>query len=108
MTRLELNGLPAHVTRLRSDVRRIARSVVRDPAGRDDLTQQMLLHLLSLPADRPRRFYLRALRRLAVRHWGRCLVDAPLDHSGQPILERQTVAVGGLRELDSIHRRQAA
>jgi len=86
----------------------IAGELVRDTPGQADLRQEMWCQLLSLPEGRPRRFYLRTLRRLALRYWGRQILDAPLDGHGAPILERQTAPVGGLAELDRIHRRHAA
>ena len=93
---------------LKKDIAMIAGELVRDTPGQADLRQEMWCQLLSLPEGRPRRFYLRTLRRVALRYWGRQILDAPLGRCGRPILERQTVPVGGLAELDRIHRQQAA
>lgn len=90
------------------DIGLIAFGIARDRADFEDLRQEMWCELLTLPTGHPRRFYLAALRRLALRYWGRSIIDAPLDPSGKPALHRRTICVGGLRELDRLCRREAA
>ena len=106
--RLLPNKTAPDLSGLKSDIGRIAARVARDRNTRADLRQEMTCHLLTLPAGRSRSFYVRALGMHAFNYWGRSIVDAPLGPGGRPILARQTVAVGGLHELDHLCRRHAA
>lgn len=94
------------------DVRReidvIAARLSKYEDARLDLRQEMVCHLLALPVGQAKRFYARSLQRHATLYYARVLLDAPMGKNGWPILERKTVPVGGLAELDRIHRRQAA
>jgi hypothetical protein len=92
----------------RRDVERIAAAVANDEPTRAELRQEMYFRLLTLPVGRPRRFYLRVLGARAFDYWARNIIDAPLGPTGWPDLDRRTVTVGGLTELDLIYRRQAA
>ena len=103
-----LHKRPAQSAGMNDDINMIANALAHDDASRQDLRQEMKCRLLTLPQGRARRFYLHSLRNAALRHWGRKMIDAPLDRAGRPILERRTRAVGGLVELDCIHRRQSA
>ena len=94
--------------KLERDIGRIAARVARNADVRAELRQEMRCCLLTLPPGKSRSFYLRALGRHAANYWGRTIIDAPLSRWGRPILDRRTICVGGLRELDQIHRRQAA
>ncbi|MFH1730713.1 MAG: hypothetical protein ABIF82_03550 [Planctomycetota bacterium] len=102
----ELDNPGARCRRLMRDMDILAFRLARDPSAKDDLKQEMACHLLTLPPGQTRAWYLSRVGDHAKKHVGRCLIDAPLGPRGRPILERQTVAVGGLRELDHIHRRQ--
>jgi hypothetical protein len=97
-----------HLERASSDIGMIARRFATGRASREDLRQEMLCHMLTLPEGQARRFYLKSLRRCAYNYWARKIVDAPSSNTGKVLLDRQTVAVGGLAELDFIHQRQAA
>lgn len=94
--------------KLERDIGRIATRVARNASVRADLRQEMRCYLLTLPPRKSRSFYLRALGIHAFNYWGRVIIDAPLDPTGRPILERQTIAIGGLAELERIHQRQRA
>lgn len=94
--------------KLERDIGRIAARVARDASVRADLRQEMRCRLLTLPPGKNRSFYLRALCCHAFTYWERTIIDAPLDPCGRPILERQTIAIGGLRELDHVFRKRAA
>ena len=91
-----------------SDLAVIACGFAADEVTRQDLRQEMLCHLLTLPPGKSRSFYAKSLTRRAYTYWARAIVDAPLGRCSRPILERKTVAVGGLAELDAIHRRLRA
>jgi|GEM_PF-4361726 len=97
---------PAPEVRREIDV--IAARLSKDEDARRDLRQEMLCHLLALPAGQAKKFYARSLRRHAALYCARVLLDAPMGSNGWPLLGRQTVPVGGLAELDRIHRRHAA
>jgi hypothetical protein len=99
------NWLPRSLHR---DIRRIASRFARDDETQRDLRQTLFGRLLAMPTGRPRRFYLRALRREAFTYWAHCVVDAPFDHCGRPILERQTLPCGGLSDLEALDCRRAA
>lgn len=90
------------------DIARIAATFAEEPDIREELRQEMYCRLLELPAGRSRGFYLRAVGLHAFNYWARSVLDAPLDRDGWPILTRRTRPVGGLAELDRIHRRRAA
>jgi hypothetical protein len=99
---------PLRSDAIRRDIDVIACRFAKDETTRQDLRQEMLCHLLALPTGKVRAFYMRSLARRAHTYWERTIVDAPLGPDGRAILERRTICVGGLRELDQIHRRQAA
>ena len=61
-----------------------------------------------LPRGQARKFYARAARRHAALYRARTMIDAPMGDDGWALLDRRTVYVGGLRELDALHRQQAA
>ena len=94
--------------KLERDIGRIAARVTRNASARADLRQEIRCHLLTLPPDKSRSFYLRALGFHAAKYWGRTIIDAPLSRWGRPILNRRTIAIGGLRELDHAYGRKAA
>ena len=100
--------MPLQSSAIRRDIDVIACQFARDETTRQDLRQEMRCHLLTLPAGKNRAFYAKSLRRRAYTYWTRRVIDAPLGPGGRPIYERQTVAIGGLRELDHVYGRQAA
>jgi len=104
----EAHGLPPRLVRMAADISRIAAWLATDETTREDLRQEMLCYLLTLPDHRPRRFYLRALGARAHNYWARSVLDAPMKKTGKVLLDRQTVYVGGLHELDALHQQQAA
>ena len=81
------------------DIASISRRLSADPAEQDDLRQEMALCLLALPPNKNRSFYRKAIGMHVFNYWSRSIIDAPLGKNGRPILERRTVAVGGLNEL---------
>jgi len=93
---------------LRPDIRILAVHVAKNRATAADLEQEMACHLLTLPPGQTRAWYLSRIGDHAKKYWGRRMVDAPLGPDGRPILKRQTIAVGGLHELDHLLRRHAA
>ena len=92
---------------LAKDIDVLAFKISRDRSTKEDLKQEMACCLLALPPGQTRAWYLSRLGDHAKKYFGRSILDAPLGKCGRPILERQTVPVGGLAELDRIHRRQA-
>lgn len=98
----------ALLARLRRDIEVVAVHIARDSATKEELAQEMACRLLSLPPGQTRAWYLSRVGDHARKYWARTIIDAPISHKGYPILERRTVCVGGLRELDRIHRRQRA
>ena len=99
---------PLKSSALKRDIDVIACQFARDETTRQDLRQEMRCRLLTLPPGKNRSFYATSLRRCAYTYWARRVVDAPAGPCGRPILERQTVAIGGLRELDHVFRKRAA
>jgi len=93
---------------LQREIEVIAADLASDEHSRADLRQEMWCHLLPLPRRQAKKFYARAARRHAALYRARTMIDAPMGDDGWPILHRQTVTVGGLPELDRIHRRQRA
>jgi len=102
------SSLPPALERMARDVTSIAARLAGDNATREDLAQEMFCLLITLPPGRPRRFYLRALNRRAFNYWARRVVDAPMKNTGEVLLGRRMICVGGLRELERIHQRQRA
>jgi len=95
------------LAQLRGGIEILALHVSKDPTIQDDLKQEMAARLLTLPSGQTRAWYLSRLGDHARKYLGRCIIDAPLDRSGRAILDRQTVTVGGLAELDRLWRRAA-
>ncbi len=89
-------------------IRRLALSITRDEHLRRDLEQEMACHLLTLGGGRTRSWYLSRLASRARDYRDRRAIDAPLGDNGRAMLDRQTVAIGGLAELDRMQRRPAA
>lgn len=98
----------ALVDRLKKDIEIVAVHIANDPDAKTELQQEMTCRLLSLPPGQTRAWYLSRIGDHARKYYFRRMMDVPLNHRGRPMLERRTVAVGGLAELDRIHRRQAA
>ncbi len=90
------------------DLAVIAAGLATDEITREDLRQEMLCCLLTLRPGKSRAFYTKVLARRAFTYWANAILDAPLGPCSRPLLDRQTVAVGGLAELDRIHRRHRA
>ncbi len=80
----------------------LAFRIAPDRVTKEDLKQEMACFLLTLPPGQTRAWYLSRVGDHARKYLGRRIIDAPLGPQGQPILERRTVAVGGLAELDRI------
>jgi len=93
---------------LMRDLDILAFRLARDPSTKDDLKQEMACYLLTLRPGQTRAWYLSQVGDHAKKYVGRSMIDAPLGPDGRPILTRKVICVGGLRELDQIHRRQAA
>jgi len=93
---------------IKRDIDVIACRFAKDEVTRQDFRQEMRCHLLTLPPGKGRTFYFRSLARQAYTYWAHKVLDAPSGPCGRPIVERQTVAIGGLRELDHVLRRRAA
>jgi len=93
---------------IRCSINVIAAELAHDECTRMDLRQEMLIHFMKLPAGKSTRYYERALRNRALTYWARRVLDAPISDAGWPILERQTVCVGGLTELDRLHQSRHA
>ena len=104
----QIQETPLPSEAVKRDIDVIACRFAKDETTRQDLRQEMRCHLLTLPPGKGRTFYFRSLSRQAYTYWAHKVLDAPSGPCGRPILERQTVAVGGLAELERIHRRQRA
>ncbi len=96
------------IRQLDRDIDILAFLVARDHADKLDLKQEMACLLLCLPPGQTRAWYLSRVGDHAKKYLGRHIIDAPLDKSGRPLLDRRTVSVGGLRELGRLCRREAA
>ncbi len=99
---------PLQSSAIKRDIDVIACQFAKDETTRQDLRQEMRCRLLTLPGGKNRAFYATSLRRCAYTYWARRILDAPLGPGARPILERQTIAIGGLRELDHVVRKRAA
>ena len=97
----------ARIERFRKNIRTLARRMTKDRATAADLEQEMICCLIALPPGQAPAWYLSRVGDHAKKYWGRRIVDAPLDRSGRPILARQTIAVGGLAELNHLYNRAA-
>lgn len=93
---------------LAARIRVIASALADDAMTREDLLQEMFCELCAMPDGQTRSWYERRLADCARTYWARKIVDAPLGPTGWPDLDRRTVAVGGLAELERIHCAQRA
>ena len=92
----------------RRPIHQIALSLTRNEDRLQDFEQEMACHFLTLPPGHTRSWYLTRLCSRVRDYRDRKMIDAPMGDNGRPIPGRRTICVGGLRELDQIHRRQAA
>ncbi|MFO7898089.1 MAG: hypothetical protein R6V58_03400 [Planctomycetota bacterium] len=95
---------PPRLHDFKTSIHRLARSITRDEHTRQDLEQEMACHLLTLGGGQTRAWYRSRLCSRARDYRDRRVIDAPLGNDGRPALDRQTVCVGGLAELDHLAR----
>ena len=92
---------------LRRDIEIVAVHIANDADSKFELQQEMACELLSLPPGQTRAWYLSRVGDHARKYYFRKMQDIPLNHRGRPVLDRRTVCVGGLTELDRLSRHAA-